>query len=232
MTRRILSTTVVLALLTMGAASAVADGPTVTLNGGVVPVRWSDGDSFRIQGGEYEGASARLGGYNSLESYGPVHRWGEWTASELAQNARDAKTTAMSGSWTCTTTGERDHYDRVLVTCADLIEAMVSAGHGHLFALDGPADPAHVAAQLAAQEAGAGMWQKGVPEGIVTSLHSAAEGRDHTYNRVISSADGSSTQVSHEETYAVCQEVCLQGSCLVYVPFANRYGGDRAECLR
>lgn len=207
-------------------------GSTVELNGSVVRVRWSDGDSFRFLEGDYEGRGVRLSGFNALESYGPVHRWGEWQASELADNAHQAKDFARSGSWHCTTTGEMDHYDRVLVDCPDLTEAIVGAGLGHLYWIDTPALEAHVQAQQAAQTATLGMWAKGVPEGIVTSLHSTAEGRASTYNRVIDSATGASNQVTHEDAYETCQEVCLNGSCLVYVPFENRYGGDRAECLR
>jgi len=207
-------------------------GSRLEINGTMVRVRWSDGDSFRFLEGEYEGSSVRLGGFNALESYGPVHRWGEWQGSELAENAQQAKDFAKEGVWHCTTTGEMDHYERVLVSCPDLIEAIVGAGFGHLYWIDTPALDAHVQAQQAAQAAGVGMWAKGVPEGIVTSLHSAAEGRDSTYNRVIDTATGASTQVTHEDTYETCQEVCLSGSCLVYVPFENRYGSDRAECLR
>jgi hypothetical protein len=82
------------------------------------------------------------------------------------------------------------------------------------------------------------MWAKGVPERIVTSVHSVSEERDVVYDRLIATSDGRSFQLAHENTYEVCQEVCHYqedgelDSCLVYVPFEQRYGGARAQCLR
>ena len=206
--------------------------PSIILNGEVVQIRWSDGDSFRFLEGEYADRGVRLSGFNTLESYGPVHRWGEWTAAELAEVAAQATELARSSRWICTTEGETDNYDRVLVTCDDLTLAMLQHGLAHLFVVGSWPPVEQIAAQREAQSAALGMWAKGVPPAIVTSLHSADEGRDHTYNRVISTLDGSSSLVSHEDDYEICQEVCLRESCLVYVPYDQRYGNDRAECLR
>lgn len=230
-----------------GSGAPAEGGSTVTLNGELVRVRWSDGDSFRFLDGPFDGQGVRLSGYNALESYGPVHRWGEWTAAELYEVSSQATAMARSGRWTCTTTGETDNYDRVLVSCDDLTLAMVSAGLGHLFMIGDLASPEEIAAQHAAQTAGAGMWAKGVPSGgLLTSLHSlgedggeepTAEAAGSTYNRVADPATGQTTQVDHSERYETCQEVChgdlsAGGSCMVYVPFSQRYGATRADCLR
>ncbi len=39
-------------------------------------------------------------------------------------------------------------------------------------------------------------------------------------------------KVRHGETYGVCQEICIDDACMVYVPYKQRYGDDRAACLR
>ena len=83
-------------------------------------------------------------------------------------------------------------------------------------------------------ETGAGMWAKGAPEVVVTSLHSLDEKPDQTetYNRIVDTRTGMARKVTHSETYAPCQEVCLSDACMVYVPYKQRYGEDRAACLR
>lgn len=222
-----------LAALPATLATAQEGGAHILLNGETVRVRWSDGDSFRILEGTYADTSVRLSGYNTLESYGPVHRWGEWTPQELYEIAHAASEFTSAGVWTCTTDGSRDHYERLLVSCPELTLAMVASGFGHLFAIDAPATPDQLAAQAGAQAAHLGIWEKGVPPAIVSSLHSAAEGGEHIYNRIVSTTDGTSTQLTHADTYEVCQEVCIEaaGSCLVYVPFDQRYGDHRAPCL-
>ena len=57
-------------------------------------VTWSDGDSFRITSGRMRGQRVRLLGYNTLESYGPVHKWGDWNEWSLYRLAKDAKKVA------------------------------------------------------------------------------------------------------------------------------------------
>jgi micrococcal nuclease len=205
---------------------------TLTLNEQIVHVRWTDGDSFDFIDGPYQGQGVRLEGYNSLEHYGPVHRWGDWSPQELYVISEQATELARQGSWTCVTDGSQDHYGRVLVNCEDLTLSMLSSGLGHLYAFDSAAPDVHVRAQAEAQSASLGMWAKGVPEFILTSLHSADEGGDSIYNRIVSTADGHTEQVTHQDTYTLCQEVCVRDSCLVYVPFNQRYGDSRAECLR
>ncbi|MDP6932187.1 MAG: hypothetical protein QGG40_04685, partial [Myxococcota bacterium] len=61
------------------------------LDGQQTSVHWDDGDTFkRLTTDGSKGQGARLQGYNTLESYGPVHRWGEWTGQELYALAKDA----------------------------------------------------------------------------------------------------------------------------------------------
>lgn len=205
---------------------------TVEINGEVYEVRWSDGDSFRIKDGKYEGSGARLMGYNTLESYGPVHRFGTWTPEELYKIAKSAAQYARSQQWKCTAEDTRDHYGRLLVRCPDLINYMVGEGIAHLFEIDAvPTDEA-LAAQKKAREEKKGMWLKGQPKQLVTSVHSAAESEDgKTYDRVADLETGRTMRIEHSTVYETCQEICHGASCMTYVPFKNRYK-DRAECLR
>lgn len=211
----------------------------VTLGGERMTVRWSDGDSFKFKDGPYEGAGVRMTGYNTLESYGPVHRWGRWTAQELYEIARTSKNLGASQEWQCTTTGDRDGYRRVLVSCPQAALHMVEQGHGHVFGIDEPVSEELVAAQARAQKKKVGMWAKGVPKIVITSLHSADEGwkgkDEGPYNRVADARSGMSEKMHHEDVYGVCQEVCLgpkaAQSCMTYVPFKSRYR-NKPDCLR
>ena len=65
------------------APAARVISPAIVLDGQPILVDWDDGDTFSSPLGDGERLKARLSGYNTLESYGPVHRWGEWTAPEL-----------------------------------------------------------------------------------------------------------------------------------------------------
>ena len=215
-------------------AKGKAGASAVTLNGVRVDVRWSDGDSFKIKDGRFKGVGTRLRGYNTLESFGPVHQWGTFTGEELYTQAKDAKYEANSQVWDCTTDpNDRDHYGRLLVTCPKLIEHMVAVGAAHLFAIDETPDPKAVAAQLAAIKAKKGIWAKGVPKMLLTSLHSLDE-QDwkEAYNRAADPLTGKAVKILHKETYTECQQVCMEGSCMLFVPFKRRYGRDRAPCLK
>jgi micrococcal nuclease len=206
----------------------------IVLNGERVEVGWSDGDSFGIRSGKYAGASTRLAGYNALESYGPVHRWGDWTAAELYEIAASSKELAAAEDWVCTTDGKLDSYERLLIDCPGVSKAIISAGHGFVMAIDEVADPALLAAQREARAAKVGMWAKGTPKEIVTSVH-PAKGDKPGYNRVVDLDDGSSRKWQHQNVYAECEEVCLPdgGSCLVFVEFDRRYNPKtKAACLR
>ncbi|MBL8910902.1 MAG: thermonuclease family protein [Archangium sp.] len=212
----------------------------VILNGTRVEVRWTDGDSFNIKEGEHKGSGTRLVGYNTLEAYGPVHSWGEWTARELYELAKKSSTVAASQEWECSTDFKRDGYKRLLIKCPKLAVEMARSGHGLAYAVDGekPA-PEVLAAQQEAIKAKRGMWEKGTTNGVITSLHSVGEDGDddggEAYNRVVDTRTGQALKRKHTSTYGTCEKVCEktdeQESCMVYVPFKKRYRGQ-PDCLK
>ena len=61
------------------AHQALASEPRtkVVVNGLMSPVYFNDGDTFRVLSGQLSGTKARLEGFNTLESFGPVHQWGD-----------------------------------------------------------------------------------------------------------------------------------------------------------
>lgn len=211
----------------------------VVLNGTRTEVRWSDGDSFKVKSGPYQGRGTRLVGYNTLESYGPVHRWGEWTPDELHALAKAAGPAAAAGTWNCTTGGEADGYGRLLVLCPDLAQAMVRQGYAVAYAVEGGAPlPGTLEAQVEAMQAGRGIWAKGRVHGVVTSVHSLGEDgstEPQAYNRVVDTRTGVALKRAHAKTYATCEWVCEetdgQSSCMRFVPFARRYK-HKPDCLR
>lgn len=211
----------------------------ITLNGERTQVRWTDGDSFSIKDGPRKGMSTRLMGYNTLEAYGPVHQWGEWTAQELYALAKSSSQVAASQEWRCSADGAVDGYKRLLVKCEGLAAEMARAGHALAYAVDGEkADPAVLAAQQEAIAAKRGMWARGSTNGVITSLHSVGEDgheQREAYNRVVDTRTGQALKRKHTDRYESCQTVCLetdgQRSCMVYVPFRHRYRGQ-PDCLR
>jgi endonuclease YncB( thermonuclease family) len=207
------------------------------LDGQRTEVRWIDGDTFKVDSGPLRGFSTRLDGYNTLEAYGPVHRVGEADPARLWALALAAAPLLARTEWRCRTMGRRDGYGRALVACPDAAAALVRAGHAMVFAMDGPADAALLAAQREAQAARAGLWAGGVPPELISSLHSAGEkglGAKGPYDRVVDTRTGVARPRPHRRTYATCEEVCLgegaHRSCMVYVPFERRYK-DRPACL-
>ncbi len=206
----------------------------ILLDGRVVTVRWGDGDTFSLRSLTGKRKNARLAGFNALESYGPVHRWGDWTHAELYQLAKAAGEVAAARGWTCATLPGGGGYGRLLVDCPDLERTLIQKGLAHIFSIKGPGEPDLVALQIDAQKNGAGIWAKGVPAGLVTSLHSADERSDRrqAYDRVVNTQTGEAPAVQHTKNYEVCQEVCHQQSCMIYVPYRMRYGAKRATCLR
>ena len=236
-------TRVAFSLLFLVAASPAGAGhgsrhrpsSTVVLDGTPCAVRWTDGDTFRILDGALRGLSARVVGYDTLESYGPVHRWGGWSREELLRIAKAATPIAAAGRWTCANAGGVDRYKRLLVSCPDAAAALVGRGLAMVFAVDAPADARLHALQREAQRRGEGMWAKGVPSAIPTSLHSAAENpRGRAYDRVVDTATGAAMRREHAHVYATCEEVCFGGgarrACMVYVPFERRHR-HRPRCL-
>jgi endonuclease YncB( thermonuclease family) len=210
----------------------------VVLEGERVPVRWTDGDSFRIGGGRFAGRAGRLQGVNALETFGPVHRIGGMAPDRLLAMARATAPLAASRAWRCGADGTSDGYGRLLVHCPGAAEALVRAGHAVVFAVDAPADATLLEAQRRAQAARAGMWAGGVPPLVPTSLHSADEeglGPRGAYDRIVDTRTGAAEARSHARRYATCEEVCVgEGAgraCLTYVPFERRYR-SRPRCLR
>ena len=94
----------------LGSLAMAGARAMVKVNGTPSPVYFNDGDSFRVLEGKYTGTKGRLAGFNTLESHGPVHRWGKWTAKELYINAKMATRNAERGSWACQSEGEKDIY--------------------------------------------------------------------------------------------------------------------------
>lgn len=184
----------------------------VVLNGQPTPVFFSDGDSFGIRGGPFSGSNTRMTGYNTLESFGPVHRWGDWHGKELYVNAKMATLNARRGEWTCTTDGDKDGYGRILVHCPGLAEDQIRKGYAHVMTVtDKGGEPAYIEAQREAQAEKRGMWAHGIPDYVLTSIHSAEEdtsGRG-SYNRLVSTLDGHSLKWKHEDRYQECEDVCF-----------------------
>ena len=183
----------------------------VYINGKPTPVFFNDGDSFRVLAGTYQGTKARLAGYNTLESYGPVHSWGDWTEKEMYVIAKMATLHARKGVWHCETDGKTDTYGRMLLWCPDLATELVRGGYAHAMSIDDePGKPELIEAQHDAIANKRGMWAHGVPAFILTSLHSVEEDVDGhgTYNRLVSSDDAHSVKWKHENRYSECDKVC------------------------
>ena len=211
----------------------VPSGPSLILDGESFQVDWDDGDTFSyVDPKTQKKVSARLNGFNTLESYGPVHQWGEWTAKELYDLAKEAGVFARAQIWTCTDTQKGGGYGRILVDCPDLRDAIIRAGLAHPFSVDQPAPEADLKALKFAIDTKAGIWAKGAPQKLITSLHSQAERDDKdAYNRVCDLTTGQCDVENHTDTYSTCQNVCLHDSCMLYVPYKERYGEQRASCL-
>jgi len=203
-----------LALVLVLVAKAVSAGEPETmviLNGQSVPVFFNDGDSFRVLGGPMKGAKARLAGYNTLESHGAVHSWGTWTVKEMYVLAKMATLHARKGKWTCTSDGKTDTYGRMLTFCPGLRLELIRMGLAHAMNIDDePSAPELLEAQREAIAAKRGIWAHGVPDFILTSLHSVEEDLSGkgTYNRLVSTKDGHSVKWKHTTRYRECENVC------------------------
>lgn len=229
-----------LAALTSPSA-AEARGPArgvVVLEGERVPVRWSDGDTFRILAGRLAGRTARLLGVNALETYGPVHRWAGMSPRALLDVARASAPLAARGVWRCEADRRSDAYGRLLVSCPEAAEALVRAGLAMVFAVDEPAGERLLAAQRRAQAERLGMWAGGAPRHVPTSLHSADEpglSPAGAYDRIADTRSGAAVATPHGRRYRACEEVCTgrgeERACMRYVRFERRYRG-RPWCLR
>ena len=204
------------------------------MDGIAVNADWDDGDTFAYVDASSENGKSpieRLQHTRKLRSRPSV---GGMTGAELYALAKQAGVRAQESQWECQQLAGSCGYGRICVACPDLQTTLLREGLAHVFALKDPADPAMLEAQLAAQNDGSGMWAKGVPKELVTSLHSLDEkpGKNQTYNRLISTATGQSTQLHHSDNYESCSWVCPSDSCMLYVPYQSRYGVDRADCLK
>jgi len=231
--------------------SVVQETTQVFLNGIETSVYFNDGDTFRVLEGPLKGSSARLVGFNSLESYGPVHQWGDWTTAELHENSKQATANARQGTWHCSTDSSKDTYGRFLADCKDLALDQVSKGLAHIMTVTSePAEAYLVEAQQKAIANKVGFWSKGTPDFILTSAHSLDEfspieqaklnvlSTKNSYDRFVSTTDGHSVVINHRNRYQRCEVVSYApveqrgASTMVYVDFKYRFGRNRAECLR
>ena len=206
---------IALALVALAAPALAEDIPSkVFINGTPSPVVFNDGDSFRVLAGANLGVKARLAGFNTLESFGPVHRWSTWTTHELFVIAKMATLNARRGVWHCTTDFDTDTYGRALMYCPDLAIDQIRRGLAHAMSVDEkPADERYLEAQRQAIKERRGMWGHGVPEYVLTSLHSVSEGGGYngkTYNRLVSTRDGHSAKWLHDSSYEECADICAQ----------------------
>ena len=136
-----------------GLALNLFGGSEVYLNGKVASVFFNDGDSFRVLSGPLKGTRARLSGFNTLESYGPVHRWGKWTGQELYAFSKKATMNAREGQWHCVSDMNKDIYGRILWRCDDLALSQISQGYAHAMTVDSaPAAELLLKAQREAQK--------------------------------------------------------------------------------
>lgn len=217
-----------------------ADDPNVALkhvsslilDGKKVQVIWPDGDTFRLILPLGRGPAARLKGYNTLENYGPVHRWGKWTAEELHNVGNRATAVARSKAWPCFLQEGGGGYGRLLASCPTLAAALISQGLAHVFSMTDQGDPQLLKLQQKAIRQKRGIWAKGVPEYIVTSVHGASLYRRHAYHRLISVKTGGSLMYRHADSFNNCEWICMKGSCMRYVDYRYRYGANKASCLR
>ncbi len=204
------------AALLLCARTAHAEIATkVYLNGVAAPVYFNDGDSFRVLDGAHAGTKARLAGYNTLETHGPVHQWGSWAAKELYAIAKMATLNARRGTWHCESDLKRDGYERILWFCLDLAHDQIAHGFAHVMAVGKDVGhPALVAAQRQAMLERRGIWAKGIPTLMMTSNHSIAESTGEAmgenYNRLVSVVDGHSEKMIHETRYSDCENVCAK----------------------
>jgi len=115
------------------------------------------------------------------------------------------------GVWNCESDGKTDTYGRMLIWCPDLAEDQIRKGFAHVMSVDdAPGKDALIEAQKEAIAARRGIWAHGVPDFVLTSLHSDEEDvEDHgTYNRLVSSLDGHSIKWKHDQRYGECDKVC------------------------
>ena len=138
-----------LSLVTATLLPASAEPRTrVVVNGEPAPVFFNDGDSFRVLDGKLEGTKARLMGFNTLESFGPVHQWGDWTHKELYVLAKMATLNGRRGGWRCDSDLDRDTYGRALFDCPQLVLDQLRKGLAHTMTVTAESAAAPLVAAL------------------------------------------------------------------------------------
>ncbi len=205
-------------VVTVASAAHAEPATKVYINGRATPVYFNDGDSFKPMAGPFKGSQSRLAGFNTLESFGPVHSWGTWTEKEMWVLAKLATKHAQHGVWHCETDSKKDGYGRLLMYCKDLAKSHIENGFAQVMSVDEvPGDAELVEAQQRAIAGRRGMWAHGVPTYIVSSLHTPSEGGGKdgkTYNRLVSTADGHSEKWIHTDEYRECDKVCWKSKRL------------------
>ncbi len=203
---------------------------SVLLDGVEVVVYWDDGDTFKISP---DGPSARLEGYNTLESYGPVHKFGPGPAA-LFDVAKAATALARSKTWVCHRSEGEGGYGRIAVDCPKLRRQLLEQGLAHVFSVDTAAPVADQDAQSRGITAKNGMWAGGAPATILTSVHSIDEHVDQkeSYHRQTQVQTGLAPKITHKTLVQPCTWVCEQDSCMLYVPYSKRYGSSQAPCIQ
>ncbi|MBH1988690.1 MAG: nuclease [Myxococcaceae bacterium] len=193
-----------------------------------IQVYFNDGDTFHYLS---NGAriSARLTGYNTLESFGPIHQWGQWTPEELFGIAKAATQEARKGSWYCHSGSHSDTYGRQLVSCPDLAKHLIDRGLAHVMLINSTERSPLLSFQAQAIQNQLGFWKKGVPAYVLSSVHSADESHRRAYDRLVSTQTGRSFLIVHNRTYSPCQKVqhtlsaSEYSSSMVYLLSNQRY---------
>ena len=139
--------------------------PTVILDGVSIAVEWDDGDTFHGKTADGTKIKARLAGYNTLESYGPVHQWGDWTEKELYAFAKESGVFASKRFGNVQIPKKAEDMDGCLLIVQDCLrKAMLENGFAHPFSIGGPAPEADMQALRTGIENKAGIWAKGCTE--------------------------------------------------------------------
>ena len=121
--------------------------PGIILDGKGLSSFWLDGDTVRLQLNDSKKITARLAGFNTLESYAPIHKWGTWTPHQLMDIASQATSRAKSGTWHCTTLPGSGGYRRIKIDCPQLRHSLLRAGLAHVFAMGDSRDPTDLQTQ-------------------------------------------------------------------------------------
>ena len=208
------------------------DKPGIILDGKIVASTWLDGDTVRLQLDDTKKVTARLAGFNTLESYAAVHKWGAWTPNQLIDIARQATLRTKSETWHCKTLPGSGGYRRIKIDCPQLRHSLLRSGLAHVFTIGAKVDPTNLQTQNFAKSHGLGMWAKGVPSIIITHVRSKAtpSPQERIYDTHVSTQTGEVQFRNHTLTYSPCQFVCTASSCFQFIPKHSRYHANPKTC--